>query len=108
MKFPIRMTVPIGKYALSKIFRYAYLYIAAYHIKPGEVVLSNYLKQTYNLNLKEAALLVFSHSHVNYVNKNEMVITFFDPKIDRLASLITYGNGIILGSKILINAFGRD
>ena len=107
MKFPIKMSVPISKYSLSKIFRYAYLYLAAYRVKPREMELSNYLKQTYNLGLKEAALLVFTHSHVNYVSKNEVVITFFDPKIDKLASLITYGNGIVLGSKILTDAFGR-
>jgi hypothetical protein len=47
--------------------------------------------------------------HYIRINRNksgDAIITFKDSKADKLASLITYGNGRIQGSDLLVQAFG--
>ena len=49
--------------------------------------------------------MLLLRAKVSQGQPNEILITFIDRRLDRLASLITYGTGKIPGSNILKEAF---
>jgi hypothetical protein len=51
--------------------------------------------------------MVIANCRVQKNMSNEIIVTFPSKKIDRLASIITYGTGKIQGCSILQDAFGR-
>jgi hypothetical protein len=51
--------------------------------------------------------MVVANCKIQKNQNNEIIITFPAKKIDRLASIITYGTGKIQGCSILQDAFGR-
>jgi len=89
----------------SRAILTALSYIRRRPIKPSEYELNNYLKDTYDVNLKELALLLFEKIKLQNGDTNELLFTFMDQNYDKLANIITYGNGRYQGSSILIEAF---
>lgn len=89
------------------ILRGANLAIALYRITPAHKQLNDYLWKEFGVNIKAASAMVIANSRIQKNKNNELIITFPSKKIDRLASIITYGNGKIPGCSILQEAFGR-
>lgn len=81
-------------------------FILFYRFGANEVKLNNYLIEKYKMPLIQACLVILQKSTIstNLVD-DELIITFKDKDIDKLATLITYGNGALQGSKILRYAF---
>ena len=89
------------------IIKGANLAIATYRVKPAQKQLNDYIWKEFGLTLKAAAAVVVANCRMQKNQSNEIIITFPSKKIDKLASLITYGNGKIQGCSILTEAFGR-
>jgi len=70
-----------------------------------DVQMNNYLMTNYKLNLRQACLLILNDAQFSANPNNEIIITFKTKKYNDLASLITYGNSELQGSKILKKAF---
>ena len=67
----------------------------------ADMLLEQYIKQQYKTSLKDICIqLLLSLSFYND-DEGNLVLLFKDQKYDKLAQLITYGNGAIPGSKIL-------
>jgi hypothetical protein len=89
------------------ILRGATLAIATYRVTPANKKLNDYLWKEFGLNIKAACSMMVANCKVQKNQSNEIIITFPAKKIDRLASIITYGTGKIQGCSILQDAFGR-
>jgi len=72
-----------------------------------EQLLDHYLIQNYKIPLVVACLKIISKATYSLNNKNELIITINNKKLDKLASIITFGTGKIHGSNILRYAFGQ-
>lgn len=86
----------------------ARLSIDLYKITPAHKPLSDYLWKTYGLSLKAACMVVLANCKFQKNKNNELFVLFNSKKIDKLASIITYGTGKIQGCSILKEAFCRD
>lgn len=79
----------------------AYFIIQNYPLKASDQILNNYLKQYYKTTLKDLCIkLLLSLTFYEDKDKN-IILMFKNPEYDKLARLITYGNGATPGSKIL-------
>jgi len=80
--------------------------IALYPSAYNEHVLDNYLLKHYKTNLKLMCLKLLSKAvYLTDSATGDIIVKFTDKKYDTIASLITYGDGIIQGSNIWRNAF---
>ena len=79
----------------------AYFIIKNYSLHASELALDNYLKQQYRASLKDLCIKLLLSLTFHKDNENNLILLFKNPKHDKLAQLITYGNGAIPGSKIL-------
>lgn len=107
MRTTINSIFTISKTNRSSIRAHYYLlarrFILNYRLKVSDIKLDIYLRDHFGLGLKEICLKLLDRADIN-IDNNNLVFIFKDRKDTNLADLITYGNGIILGSPILINA----
>lgn len=85
----------------------AYYTIKNYPMHAAELALDNFIQQQYKISLKNMCIRLLLNLTVHEDSAGSIVLLFKDQKHDRIASLITYGNGIVQGSKILQNALGK-
>lgn len=79
----------------------AYYIINNYPLRASDKILNDYLQMTYKASLKKICIkLLLNISFLKDTDGN-FVLLFKDTALDKLAQLITYGNGAIPGSKIL-------
>ena len=82
----------------------AYFIIQNYSLHASDLILDRFLQQQYKTSLKDLCIkLLLSITFYEDDEKN-LILLFKDKKYDKLASLITYGNGAIPGSRILQTA----
>lgn len=74
-----------------------------YDLHEAEKRIEKLVWNEYKLTLKEACLKII-HACKITCYKGDVTITLSDKKLDRLYRLITYGNGKVQGSQILMNA----
>ena len=72
-----------------------------------EVQLEEHLLKAYGLGLKPMCFALLDKLQVSQVSDSELLFTFIDNDADKIARLITYGNGTIDGSQILVQALVR-
>lgn len=77
--------------------------IMQYAMRSAEERLSKLLFEKYGAGLKIACLRVLNGC-VWTNNGGEISVTIADKELDKLARLITYGNGVVAGSQILTDA----
>jgi hypothetical protein len=82
----------------------AYNIIRKYPLHASDLLMDQYIQQQYNVNLKNMCVNLLLNLTFYEDNSGNLILLFKDPKYDKIASLITYGNGAIPGSKILQNA----
>lgn len=90
------------------VIRGAYFTAATYRFTPAQKALNDYIWNNFGVNLRSASLMVIANSRIQKNNDNEVIITFPSKRIDKLASIITYGTGKIQGCPVLKEAFMRD
>lgn len=81
--------------------------ILGYKISTNEILLNRYCLENYNQGLKPTCKKLILKAKIMF-GENDIVISWIDPNLDKLASLITYGNGKLQGSNILSFAFYRN
>jgi hypothetical protein len=79
----------------------AYFIIKKYPLKASDTILDNYLQQQYKISLKDLCVKLLLNLTFYSDDAGDLVLLFKNPKYDKLARLITYGNGAIPGSRIL-------
>lgn len=79
----------------------AYYVIQNYPLKASELILDNYIQQQYGVSLKNMCIKLLLSLTFYKDNSGNLVLLFKDQRYDAIAGLITYGNGVIPGSKIL-------
>jgi hypothetical protein len=67
----------------------------------SELILDRYIQQQYKTSLKNLCIKLLLSLTFYKDAKGNLVILFKNPKYDKIAQLITYGNGVVPGSKIL-------
>ena len=82
----------------------AYFIIQKYPLKASEMLLDQYIQQQYKVSLKNLCVKLLLELTFYENDSGDLVLLFKNPRYDTLASLITYGNGAIPGSKILQRA----
>ena len=79
----------------------AYYIIQKYPIHAADKILDDFIQQQYKISLKNMCIKLMLSLSFYEDNDGNLVLLFKDPKDDKIARLITYGNGAIPGSKIL-------
>jgi hypothetical protein len=79
----------------------AYFIIKNYPLHASDLVLDQFIQQQYRVSLKDMCIKLLLSLSFHKDDENNLVLLFKDPRYDEIASLITYGNGAIPGSKIL-------
>lgn len=79
----------------------AYFLIQNYSLHASELTLDKYIQQHYKTSLKNMCIKLLLSLTFYEDNEGNLILLFKDTKYDKLASLITYGNGAIPGSRIL-------
>lgn len=85
----------------------AYYIIKNYSIHASELAIDRFIKQQYEVSLKDMCITLLLNLTFYENDKGDLVLLFKDPKYDKLARLITYGNGAIPGSRILKTALNN-
>ena len=85
----------------SRTLLNAYFIIKNYPLRATEIILDKFIQQQYNTTLKNLCIKLLINITFYEDNYGNLVLMFKNSKYDKLASLITYGNGAIPGSKIL-------
>ena len=79
----------------------AYFIVKKYPIHASEVAIDNYIQQQYKTTLKNMCIKLLLSMSFYEDDDGNLILLFKDPKYDKIAQLITYGNGAIPGSRIL-------
>ena len=79
----------------------AYYLIKSYPLRASELAMERLVQQQYKSSLKDLCIKLLLSLTFYENNDGNLVLLFKDQKYDKIASLITYGNGAIPGSKIL-------
>lgn len=79
----------------------AYYIIENYPMHASDLVLDQFIQQQYDASLKNMCIKLLLSLTFHKNDEGNLVLLFKDPKYEKIARLITYGNGAIPGSKIL-------
>lgn len=80
--------------------------ISLYGFGAAEIAMDRYCKQHYRLPLRLMCIRILMSAKVMTVDNSYFAI-IADKNLEKIARLITYGNGIMNGSSILTDAFLR-
>lgn len=79
----------------------AYYIIQNYPLHASDLLLDKFIQQQYKTSLKDLCIKLLLNLTFYKDNDGNLIMMFKDPKFDNLANLVTYGNGVIPGSRIL-------
>ena len=79
----------------------AYYIIKNYPMRAADKILDSYIQQQYGASLKNMCIKLLLSLTFHKNTDGNLVLLFKDQKYDKIAQLITYGNGAIPGSRIL-------
>lgn len=79
----------------------AYYIIKNYPMHASDLILDQFIQQQYDITLKNICIKLLLSLTFHKDGEGNLVLLFKDSKDDKIARLITYGNGAIPGSKIL-------
>ena len=79
----------------------AYYVIQNYPLRASDLAMDQYVQQQYKVSLKNLCIKLLLNLTFYKEDSGDLVLMFKNPKYDKIAGLITYGNGAIPGSNIL-------
>ena len=82
----------------------AYFIIQKYPLKASDKLMDQYMQQQYKTSLKNMCVKLLLSLTFYKNDSGDLVLLFKNNTYDSIASLITYGNGAIPGSRILQTA----
>jgi len=89
------------EYLHTNTLMHAYFLIKNYPIRASEKILNDFITQQYKMSLKDMCIKLLLNLTFYKDDNGNIILLFKDQKYDKIAQLITYGNGAIPGSKIL-------
>lgn len=89
----------------TSLFQTARTIITYYKYGATERLLEQYFQKTFKCGLKSICFTLLDNLQCNQLSTKEITYTFKNPDYDKIARFITYGDGIIPGSQILLKAF---
>lgn len=101
MLFTINKKYVSTEYLRRSTLLKAYYVIDKYPLHATDKLMDQYIKQQYRTSLKNMCIKLLLKLDYHEDNEGNLVLLFKDPRDDKIARLITYGNGAIPGSKIL-------
>lgn len=90
-----------AEYLRSTTLISAYKVIKNYKLYATDVLMDNHIQQQYKMPLKNMCIELLLNLTFYEDNSGNLVLLFKDSRHDKIARLITYGNGAIPGSRIL-------
>ena len=85
----------------TSILLKAYYIVQKYPLHASEQLLDQFIQQQYKISLKNMCIKLLLDVYFYKDDTGNFILMFKNPKYDKIARLITYGNGAIPGSKIL-------
>lgn len=82
----------------------AYFVIQNYPLKATDVLMDQLVRQRYGVSLKNMCIKLLLSLTFHKNDAGDLILVFKNYRYDTIASLITYGNGVVPGSKILQKA----
>lgn len=82
----------------------AYYIVQKYPLHAADLVLDNYIQQQYKVSLKNLCIKLLLNLTFYEDDSGNILLLFKNAEHDKLARLVTYGNGAIPGSRILKTA----
>lgn len=79
--------------------------IRNYRLSSDDIKINNYLVSMYKITLKTACYKILQNIKTIISNKEDISFIIKNKKYDKLARLITFGNGKFIGSNIIRNCF---
>ena len=79
----------------------AYYVIKNYSLHASDLLLDRFIQQQYKTSLKDMCIKLLLSLTFYKNDAGNLILMFKDPRYDKIASLITYVNGAIPGSRIL-------
>lgn len=86
----------------------AYYVIKSYSLHASEIVLDRFIQQQYKTTLKDMSIKLLLSLTFYQNSDGDLVLLFKDQRYDKIARLITYGNGAVHGSRILQIALNKQ
>lgn len=96
------------KYDAARAKMFARRYVVLYTQHANERALNDYLIEKYSEALIPLCLKIIAKAKFCLNNEKELIITIPDKRLDKLASIITYGTGKVPGSAILRKALSSE
>lgn len=82
----------------------AYYVVQKYPLHATDTLMDQFISQQYNTSLKNMCIKLLLNLSFYEDESGNLILMFKDQKYDKIARLITYGNGAIPGSRILKTA----
>ena len=76
-------------------------------INTTEKILDEYLKTNFKISLMQACYLIISACKIEE-EKDTLVVSMLNTKLDNIARIITFGTGKVLGSRIIPFILGKS
>lgn len=92
----------------SEVLIKAYYLLKQYKLGAQELAIDRLIQQQYGLTLKDMCVQLLFDLSFYKNNKGDLILMFKSQKSNKIARLITYGNGAIPGSRILQLAIRED
>lgn len=91
--------------ACFKLKRKAKQKLLSLKLNANDILMENFIKDKYSIGLKQICFELIIKRASFMTNGDQIIIKFLNPNDDKLARLITNGNGKISGSTILRDIF---
>lgn len=101
MFFVIKSSTPQADLAIYRARHNAQFKLALVSLGPTELLISRYLQENYNMSIKAACTSILQNARFIVNLQQEIIVTIPDPKLNTIARIITYGTGVLQGSRIL-------
>ena len=79
----------------------AYYIIENYPLKASEMLMDQFILQKYKMSLKDLCVKLLLNITFYENAEGDLILMFKNQEYDKIAQLITYGNGAVPGCKIL-------
>lgn len=80
--------------------------LIAFKFGTTEKLLDNYLQNQYQMSLKQACYTIITNCTIEE-SEETLLITISNKTLDKIARIITYGTGKLLGSQILLKVLNK-
>lgn len=105
MFFECKTILANSEFTPARVRMYAYENLAGHKLTNQERILDKYLQKKFGYGLIAACMYVCANATYQRNFDGSIVIILKNKTINELAKLITFGNGVVLGTQLLKQVF---